>query len=226
MYKSNSSFEVPNSLASDEPHPSITSKAKRLLDLVGVASFLILFWWIIVIVAILVRITSGPPVIFAHQRQGFRRKTFNCLKFRSMTPNADAVLAEHLSRSPEAREQWNREFKLANDPRITRFGSLLRKSSLDELPQLVNILRGEMSLVGPRPVTSMELDKYYGEYTSAYIAVKPGLTGLWQVSGRSDLTYQQRVDLDVTYVRNWSLRLDLVIILKTFAAVIRTGETR
>lgn len=160
------------------------------------------------------------PIFFAHTRIGKDGKPFPCYKFRSMVVNSKEMLEKHLAENPEARAEWEREFKLKNDPRITPIGQVLRKSSLDELPQIFNVLKGEMSLVGPRPVVQEELDKYYGEAVKEYTSVKPGITGLWQVSGRSDVDYPERVAMDVEYVRTRNLWKDIVILYKTFDVVL------
>ena len=163
---------------------------------------------------------KGGPVFFGHTRIGMGGRRFECLKFRTMVPDADSVLDAHLDAHPELREEWDTCHKLRDDPRITRVGAWLRRTSLDELPQLINVIRGDMSLVGPRPVIADELERY-GDNLVYYIESKPGLTGLWQVSGRSDVTYRQRVHLDSWYARNWSLWCDLVILIKTPTAVLR-----
>ncbi|KGU70171.1 bacterial sugar transferase family protein [Burkholderia pseudomallei MSHR465J] len=171
------------------------------------------------VIAFLVK-RDGGPAVFGHVRIGRDGRPFKCLKFRSMVMNADAVLKALLERDPHARAEWEREFKLKNDVRITPIGRFLRRSSLDELPQLMNVVRGEMSLVGPRPVVEAELARY-GDDVRYYLAAKPGMTGLWQVSGRNDTSYATRVSLDVSYVKEWSLRRDLVILLKTVNVVLR-----
>ena len=160
------------------------------------------------------------PIFFAHTRIGKDGKPFPCYKFRSMVVNSKEMLEKHLAENPEAKAEWEREFKLKNDPRITPIGQVLRKSSLDELPQIFNVLKGEMSLVGPRPVVQEELDKYYGEAVKEYCSVKPGITGLWQVSGRSDVDYPERVAMDVEYVRTRNLWKDIVILYKTLDVVL------
>lgn len=165
---------------------------------------------------------DGGPAVFAHERIGRGGRTFRCLKFRTMVPDAQARLQELLDRDPAALSEWERERKLKNDPRITAVGRLLRKTSLDELPQLWNVLRGDMSLVGPRPVIRDEL-KEYGDQLDYYLESRPGITGLWQISGRSDTTYLTRVNLDAWYVRNWSLWYDLVILIRTVRVVLK-GE--
>ena len=164
---------------------------------------------------------EGPgPVFFAHMRIGKDGKPFPCYKFRSMVTNSQEMLQKYLAENPAAREEWERDFKLKDDPRVTPIGKVLRRTSLDELPQIFNVLRGEMSLVGPRPVVQEELDKYYGETAKLYCTVKPGITGLWQVSGRSDLGYDERVALDAAYIKNRSLWGDIIILWKTVGVVL------
>ena len=173
---------------------------------------------ILLFIAIWIYKDSPGPVIFKHIRIGKDGKPFPCYKFRSMCVDAKEKLAELLANDPAAREEWERDFKLKNDPRITKSGAFLRKTSLDELPQIFNVLKGEMSLVGPRPIIQEELARY-GEYVGDYLMVKPGITGMWQVSGRSDIEYHERVLLDSWYVRNWSVWIDIVMLFKTFAVV-------
>ena len=174
---------------------------------------------ILLFIAIWIYKDSPGPVIFKHTRIGKDGKPFPCYKFRSMCVDAKEKLAELLANDPAAREEWERDFKLKNDPRITKSGAFLRKTSLDELPQIFNVLKGEMSLVGPRPIIQEELARY-GEYVGDYLMVKPGITGMWQVSGRSDIEYHERVLLDSWYVRNWSVWIDIVMLFKTFAVVV------
>jgi len=152
-----------------------------------------------ILVGLLIKTTTGGPAIFSHSRVGFRGKPFNCYKFRSMVANSDEVLKAYLDANPDARKEWEETHKIRNDPRVTFFGRLLRKSSLDELPQFINILRGDMSCVGPRPIVREELRRY-GEHQAEYLGTKPGLTGLWQVSGRSSMDYDKRVALDSQYL--------------------------
>jgi exopolysaccharide production protein ExoY len=160
-------------------------------------------------------------VLYRHTRIGLNARPFHCLKFRTMAEGADQLLARHLADNPQAAAEWAAQRKLANDPRITRLGNLLRKTSLDELPQLLNVLRGQMSLVGPRPVVHDELEEHYGaDGRTAYAAARPGITGLWQISGRSGTTYKERVTLDIAYVHTWSLLLDIKILLRTVPAVL------
>lgn len=165
-------------------------------------------------------LASGRPIFYGHRRVGQNGKHFLCYKFRTMAVNADVLLKELLERDPEARAEWDRDFKLKNDPRITSIGGFLRKTSLDELPQLWNVLKGEMSLVGPRPVVDAELERY-GNQVDYYLEAKPGVTGLWQVSGRNDVSYDTRVYLDAWYVKNWSLFNDIVILLKTVKVIFK-----
>jgi Undecaprenyl-phosphate galactose phosphotransferase WbaP len=198
--------------------PVLSRAAKRMFDLVLSGAALAVLAVPMLIVAALVKLDGGPA-IFGHRRVGEGGRMFACLKFRSMREDAEQQLADLLSRDDAARREWEESRKLKNDPRVTRLGHLLRKTGLDELPQLLNVIRGDMSLVGPRPVTISEMDQY-GSEADRYRRVRPGITGLWQVSGRSDTTYAQRVSLDAWYVANWSPWHDLVIILKTIPAVL------
>ena len=194
---------------------------KRAFDLVSVLVILALFWWAIIAVAIAVRLTTGSPVIYGHRRVGRNGREFKCYKFRSMVSNADEVLAKLLATDAAAREEWNRDFKLKNDPRVTRVGRFIRKTSLDEFPQLWNVVMNDMSIVGPRPVVRKELDQYYFGTTKAhYLAVKPGLTGLWQVSGRNDMEYAERVELDRRYVAKWGVWSDFMIVMRTVGVML------
>ncbi len=203
-------LQVTNNLARRMPQ-----RIKRIFDLVVATVLLILlaplFAW------------CGMKPFFSHTRVGQKGKSFPCHKFQTMVPNADEVLAEILRTDPDARAEWKENLKLRDDPRVTKLGAFLRRTSLDELPQLWNVVKGEMSLVGPRPIVTAEIERY-GDYSSYYLECKPGLTGLWQISGRSDVTYEERVALDVWYARNWTLWYDIVILLKTFGEVmIRRG---
>lgn len=170
--------------------------------------------------AVAVKVSSPGPVLFRQLRVGEGGAPFWCFKFRTMVADAEERLACHLAKNPEASVEWETEHKLKDDPRITEVGRFLRKTSLDEFPQIFNVLRGEMSLVGPRPIVEDEIEKY-GDYFRYYHAVCPGLSGLWQVSGRNDVDYDQRVMLDTFYVRNWSLWLDFIILLRTIPAVLK-----
>lgn len=166
-------------------------------------------------------VTTGGPAIYRHVRIGKGGQEFSCLKFRSMAVNSEQLLKDLLAEDALARAEWNRSFKLRNDPRITKFGRFIRKKSLDELPQFWNVLKGEMSLVGPRPVVKLELVNYYGPFAGTYESVRPGITGPWQVGGRSDLSYTERVALDVYYIHNWTVLGDMKFILSTAAVFIR-----
>ena len=192
---------------------------KRIFDLVCTICGGLLILPLVAIVALLVAIDNRGNVIFAHRRIGKDGKEFPCYKFQSMVPNAQEILQDYLAKNPEARREWEESFKLTNDPRVTKLGGFLRKTSLDELPQLWNVIKGDMSLVGPRPIVRKEIERY-GEYFREYSMVLPGITGMWQASGRSDTTYEERVAMDTWYVRNWSVWLDIMYLAKTFTAVI------
>lgn len=191
---------------------------KRLFDFFGALTILLLMSPLLLWIAFRIRI-SGPGVLFKQPRWGHGGDTFRCYKFRTMVPNAEAVLKELLANDPIAKQEWEEKTKITNDPRITSIGELLRRTSLDELPQLLNVLKGEMSLVGPRPILMHEVDKY-GSRFSFYTHVRPGITGLWQVSGRSDTDYRTRVQLDTWYVKNWTLWYDIAILFKTVKVVL------
>lgn len=192
---------------------------KRCFDLTASIGVMIIGAPVLLWIAAKV-MSSGRPIFYGHKRVGQNGKHFLCYKFRTMAVNADVLLKELLERDPEARAEWDRDFKLKNDPRITSIGHFLRKTSLDELPQLWNVLKGEMSLVGPRPVVDAELERY-GNQIDYYLEAKPGVTGLWQVSGRNDVSYETRVYLDAWYVKNWSLFNDIVILLKTVKVIFK-----
>ena len=176
---------------------------------------------IIGIIAILIKLDSKGPVFFVHTRIGKNGKPIKVIKFRTMYTDAQERLKKLLEENPEAKKEWETYYKLKNDPRVTKVGKFLRKTSLDELPQIFNVIKGDMSLVGPRPVIKEEIEKYYKEFAQYYYMVKPGITGLWQVSGRSDTDYEKRVRLDTWYVLNWSLWLDIVILIKTVKTVLK-----
>jgi Undecaprenyl-phosphate galactose phosphotransferase WbaP len=193
--------------------------AKRAIDLIlGFAATVALAPAALVVVA-LIKLESRGPALYRQSRIGLGKGQFFVWKFRSMVANADQVLEQHLAANPALRAEWDRDRKLRNDPRITRVGRFLRKTSLDELPQLINVLRGEMSLVGPRPIVHSEIGKY-GASFDLYTQVIPGLTGLWQVSGRNLTTYSERVELDNYYVRNWSPWLDIYLLARTVKVVV------
>ena len=176
----------------------------------------------LLVIAVMVAVDNKGDVIFAHRRIGRDGKEFKCYKFQTMIPNAQEALEKYLAENPEARKEWEESFKLTDDPRVTKLGSILRKTSLDEMPQLWNVIKGDMSLVGPRPIVAKEIERY-GEYFREYAMVPPGITGMWQASGRSDTTYEERVEMDTWYVRNWSVWIDLMYLFKT-VKIVFTGK--
>ncbi len=193
---------------------------KCIFDCICSILGLIVVMPLLVIISLLIYVDSPGPVIFAHRRVGYKGEMFSCYKFRTMDINSQEILTEHLAKNADAREEWQRDFKLRDDPRITRVGRFLRKTSLDELPQFFNVLRGEMSLVGPRPIVQDEVPRY-GDYITDYYLVRPGITGIWQVSGRNEIDYPERVKMDSWYVRNWSLWMDIVFLVKTVKVVFK-----
>jgi lipopolysaccharide/colanic/teichoic acid biosynthesis glycosyltransferase len=192
---------------------------KRCLDVSLVIALAVVLLPLLCAVAVAVFLSSPGPVLFSHRRIRRHGQFFTMWKFRTMCLNSSEVLERYLAEHPEARVEWRGAHKLKRDPRVTRVGRFLRHTSLDELPQLWNVLNGSMSLVGPRPIVAAEVEKY-GDCFQDYCAVKPGITGLWQVSGRSELSYPDRVLLDKTYAQTWSLRGDLSILLRTFSSVV------
>lgn len=196
----------------------------RVLDIVIALAVLIFVAPLMIVIAGLIKLQDGGPALFGHARIGQGGRTFKCLKFRSMVVDAEARLNALLARDPEARREWEADHKLRKDPRITALGAFLRKSSLDELPQLFNVLKGEMSLVGPRPIVTSEIVRY-GRWFPYYCSVKPGVTGLWQVNGRNDVSYRRRVALDVLFARTNGVRRYLKIMAATVPAVLlRSGS--
>lgn len=193
---------------------------KRIFDLTLTILGGLMISPILLTIAFVVAIDNRGHVIFAHKRVGAAGKKFPCYKFQTMVPDAEAKLKKYLAENPEAQREWNETFKLTNDPRVTKLGNFLRRTSLDELPQLWNVIRGEMSLVGPRPIVQAEVERY-GKNIREYYMVPPGITGMWQVSGRSDTTYPERVAMDTWYVRNWSVWIDLMYLFKTVKAVVK-----
>ncbi len=193
---------------------------KRLTDFVVSLALIVATLPLMIAIAVAIKLESPGPVLFRHRRVGRGGREFDLLKFRTMVADAEARLEAYLRSDPELLEEWNATYKLRNDPRVTRVGRLLRKSSLDELPQLFNILLGEMSMVGPRAVVRGELGRF-GDLVPTILSVKPGLTGLWAVSGRSDVGYEDRARLEHRYVTHWSFLLDLRILLRTVPAVVR-----
>ncbi|RJT29433.1 exopolysaccharide biosynthesis protein [Mesorhizobium waimense] len=210
-------------LPSERRQP-LGGRAKRVLDLLVASTALVLISPLMLLIPLLIKATTGGPVLFVHRRIGFNGKAFDCYKFRTMVPNAEEVLQQHLSCDPQAAQEWTANQKLKFDPRVLFFGRMLRRSSLDELPQLFNILRGDMSCVGPRPVVADELQRY-GAASHEYLKTRPGLTGLWQVNGRSMTEYSHRVSLDTQYVLTWSLGSDLWILVKTIPAMLKFDQT-
>jgi exopolysaccharide production protein ExoY len=213
----------------DEPPLSIAlankkyfMKTKRFFDIFASTVMLVSLLPLMSFILFCVMLDGGPG-LFGHQRIGRRGVRFKCLKFRTMRVDGDAMLAELLAVDPIAREEWNSNRKLRHDPRVTPLGRILRSTSLDELPQLFNVLRGDMSLVGPRPVTQNELDLYYEPNSArlAYLSVRPGITGPWQVGGRSELSFPIRVALDRKYAEQQSLRTDIMILIRTINVVMR-----
>ncbi len=197
---------------------------KEIFDRIFAILALLLSIPLMVGISLIIKLTDKGPIFFKQKRVGFRGKPFYVIKFRTMYPDAEKRLKELLEKDPKAREEWEKYWKLKNDPRITPIGKFLRKTSLDELPQFFNVLKGEMSVVGPRPVVEEELKKFYKDKAKYYISVKPGITGYWQVEGRSDIeNYEKRVEMDVWYVKNMSFWLDLKIILKTIWVML-TGK--
>ncbi|MFT4027912.1 MAG: sugar transferase [Novosphingobium sp.] len=197
----------------------------RAIDLMLALALLAFFWPLMLGLALLVRFAGNGPILFKQQRVGHGGKLFFCYKFRTMRVDAEEVLAAVLQKSAALREEWERTHKLRNDPRLARFGAFLRRTSLDELPQLFNVIRGDMSIVGPRPITPGEVVRY-GRYIHSYHAVRPGLTGLWQVSGRSQTTYRRRVACDVAYARGRSPWCNIQIIARTVPAVLLSRGAR
>jgi Undecaprenyl-phosphate galactose phosphotransferase WbaP len=192
---------------------------KRTLDIVASLALLLLLVPVLLVICIAIKIDSEGPIFFGHLRYGRDGKAFRALKFRTMVADADRILQAYLQLHPEYMREWQLDHKLKNDPRITRVGRWLRRYSLDELPQLINIVAGHMSLVGPRPIVQSEIARYATSY-DLYTRVTPGLTGLWQVSGRNNTTYGERVAFDEYYIRNWSIWMDIYILTRTFTAVL------
>jgi len=213
---------------SSQPNPfvlvfkeQIKSKPiKRAFDFLFSVGALLFFFPILVIVTLAIRITSRGKTVYSHERIGRGGKPFQCYKFRTMYVDADAKLKDLLASCPEMRKEWDHSYKLKNDPRVTPIGAFLRKTSLDELPQFWNVLKGELSIVGPRPVVKAELAKQYGSKAVKILSIKPGLTGLWQVSGRNDTSYANRIRMDEEYIDKQSLLFDIKLILKTIPAMV------
>lgn len=214
-----------SSLTSDETATTPDFDSKRVFDIVFSALAIVFFAPILLGVAALLKLREGGTVFFAHERVGRGGRRFRCLKFRTMVPDAEERLAEILASDPVARAEWDATRKLTHDPRISCLGNFLRRTSLDELPQFFNVLKGEMSVVGPRPIVVEEM-VLYRESIVEYLAVRPGVTGLWQVSGRSDTTFDERVALDSRYVRSMSLLEDVRIVARTVGVLLNQKGAR
>ncbi len=200
-------------------HKRTSSKAiKRFFDVVFSLAVLLFAFPIFLILALLVKLSSAGPVFYIQERVGRDYRRFGCIKFRTMYSEADDLLENLLASSTSMRIEYERDFKLKKDPRITPLGLFLRRSSLDELPQFINILRGEMSVVGPRPIVAKEIERY-GASMDSVASVRPGLTGLWQVSGRNNLSYKRRVELDLIYAKHRTFLLDIKVIIRTFGVL-------
>ena len=192
---------------------------KKVLDFLFALIFLIICFPFFAIIALLVKFSSRGPIFYLQERVGKNKKLFKCIKFRTMHAEADDMFENLMRKNEKLKKEFEENHKLKNDPRITSIGKFLRKTSLDEIPQFINVLRLEMSIVGPRPIVEEEIEKY-GDSISKVLSIKPGITGLWQVSGRNNLSYQRRVFLDCLYVNNISLLIDLRIILRTFGVIL------
>jgi len=202
-----------------DDHPPLGGLRKRCFDIASASLAIVLLSPLLAMIALMIKLSDGGSVFYGHRRVGRRGNVFYCLKFRTMVENGDEVLAAYFAANPQSRAEWLATRKLQDDPRITRVGQVLRKLSLDELPQVFNILLGHMSVVGPRPVVKDELEMY-GPVADCYLRSRPGLTGLWQVSGRNDVSYGTRVAFDQHYVENWSFLADLKIIVLTVPAIL------
>ncbi|MCJ2185128.1 sugar transferase [Novosphingobium sp. 1949] len=190
----------------------------RVFDITFASAILIVLLPFLVFMALFLFLSDPGPIFYAHKRVGFRGRFFNCLKFRTMHMDGDAILRRHLELYPEARSEWEKNQKLRADPRVTAVGAIMRKFSLDEFPQLINVIRGDMSIVGPRPIILAEVERY-GRLFEYYCRVRPGLTGIWQTSGRSDVSFRSRVEMDLNYIVRKGVALDLWLMAKTVPAV-------
>ena len=192
---------------------------KKLFDFLFSLLILIAFIPLFIIIALLIKLSSRGPIFFSQERIGKNNIPFKCIKFRTMHPEAKDILQNLLKKDYKIKREFEETHKIKNDPRITTIGKLLRKTSLDELPQFINVLRNEMSIVGPRPIVKAEKKKY-GKNFRKVLTIKPGITGLWQVSGRNNLTYKKRVNLDLNYVKNYNLLMDIRILIRTFGVIL------
>jgi lipopolysaccharide/colanic/teichoic acid biosynthesis glycosyltransferase len=211
--KSGSSRTV-QSLAQKQILHQSSDRAKRLFDIIFSLLVLLLCAPIYLVLAIAIACTSSGSIFYVQERVGRNHRRFGCIKFRTMIPNADRLLHEMMAQSEDLRQEFSENFKLKRDPRITRIGKFLRSTNLDEFPQFINVLKGEMSIVGPRPLVPQEIERY-GTHIDRILTIRPGITGLWQVSGRNDIPYAQRIRIDVSYVKRRNFWLDLRIVLKT-----------
>ena len=202
------------------PTPPFGGALKRTFDIVVTAALIVVLAPLLFLLALAVKVQDGGPVFFVQQRVGYRGGRFPCLKFRSMIVQAEARMEDVLRDDPEAAREWREKQKLTRDPRVTSVGIVLRATSADEFPQLINVLRGDMSIVGPRPILPEQIDDYGLAY-SRYCAARPGITGLWQVSGRSETTFRRRAELDEIYLQGWSLLTDLSLLVRTIGVVVR-----
>lgn len=202
---------------------SLYIKIKTFFDILFALTLLIIGFPFFILIALIIKLSSRGPIFFLQKRIGKNNKSFKCIKFRTMHPEAEDIFEKIIKSDKKLREEFEENHKLKNDPRITKIGKFLRKTSLDEIPQFLNVLRMEMSIVGPRPVVSNELDKY-GNSVSKVLSIKPGITGLWQVSGRNNLTYKKRVFLDSLYVDNINFLIDVRIIIRTFGVIFFPGD--
>lgn len=218
------SSDTAEQFANDDRFFGIDGQAKRLIDLVMTLPVLIFISPLLITLAILIKLDDGGPVLFKQARLGRHGNTFSMLKFRTMRVGADALLEQYLKQNPDQRREWNKYQKLKADPRITRLGKFLRKSSLDELPQLLNILLGDMSVVGQRPILPVQREAF-GGHIEHYERARPGLTGLWQVSGRNALSFEDRARLGTLYAERWSLIGDFKLILKTVPVVLMAQDS-
>ena len=222
LNRKNGAIENVDSMLSKRPYgakAAVGGQAKRLFDVVFCSLMLLLTLPLFLIVAMILKVTDPGPVIYKQVRVGFGGRRFTCFKFRTMVIDSENVLRALLDDDSGARAECEQNQKFIKDPRVTPVGQFLRESSLDELPQLINVLRGEMSLIGPRPIVPSEIARY-GDGLSLYASARPGLTGAWQISGRSDCGYDTQVELDANYVSNWRFSTDLLILLRTLGAVI------
>ena len=192
---------------------------KKLFDILFSLFILVAFFPLFMIIALLIKLSSRGPIFFLQERVGKNNIPFKCIKFRTMHPEAKDILQNILKKDNKIKREFEETHKIKNDPRITTIGKLLRKTSLDELPQFINVLRNEMSIVGPRPIVKAEKKKY-GKNFKKLLSIKPGITGLWQVSGRNNLTYKKRVSLDLNYVKNYNLLMDIRILIRTFGVIL------